>query len=95
MKPQEIAGQWIALMGHVEEICERHGLVPPVEVHVVDADGNQYDFDYSPEDDRVNLPPAPIMPPVVLTLTDAKGVQMKLRLLDFAPSPESTRRFVQ
>ena len=82
-------------MGHVEETCEKHGLVPPVEVNVVQANGNQYDFDYSPQDDGVALPPAPIMPPVVLTLTDAQGVQMKLRVLDFAPSPESTRRFVQ
>jgi hypothetical protein len=95
MKPQEIAGQWIALMGHVEEICEKHGLVPPVEVNVVDADGNQYDFDYSPEDDRVDLPPAPIMPPVVLTFIDTQGFRVERRLLDLAPSPESRKRFVQ
>jgi hypothetical protein len=79
-------------MGHVEEICEK--LFPPVEVNVVDADGNQYDFDYSPEDDRVNLPPAPIMPPVVLTFIDTPGVRVERRLLDLAPSPESRKRFV-
>jgi hypothetical protein len=60
MNAREIAGQWIALMGHVEEICEKHGLASPVEVNIVDADGNQHDFDYSPEDDRVDLPPASI-----------------------------------
>jgi hypothetical protein len=95
MNPQEIAGQWIALMGHVEETSEKHGLVPPVEVNVVDADGNQYDFDYSPEDDRVALPPAPITPPVVLTLIDTQGVRVERRLSDLAPSPESKKRFVQ
>jgi hypothetical protein len=95
MNLQEIAGRWILLMGHVEETCEKHGLVPPVEVNVVQANGNQYNFDYSPEDDGVALQPEPIMPPVVMTMTDALGVRVERRLLDIAPSPEWNKRFVQ
>lgn len=59
------------------------------------ANGNQYDFDYSPDDDRLNLPPVPIMPPVVLNFIDTPGVRVERRLLDLAPSPESRKRFVQ
>jgi hypothetical protein len=95
MNPREIAGQWIALMGHVEETCEKHGLVPPVEVRVTEADGNRCDFDFNPEAELVDLPFAPIAPPVVLTFTDALGVQVEIRLLDFAPSLESKKRFMQ
>jgi hypothetical protein len=66
MNLQETASQQILLMGQVEDICEEQGLVPPVEVDVVDASGNQYNFEYRPENDRVDLPPEPIMPPVLL-----------------------------
>jgi hypothetical protein len=44
MNPKEIATQQILLMSHVENICEKQDLVPPVEVNVVDAGGNQYDL---------------------------------------------------
>ena len=60
-------------MGYVKEICEKQGLVPPAEVNVVDAGGNQYDFDYSPEYDEVDLPSVPIMLPAVLSFTDREG----------------------
>lgn len=73
-------------MAHVEDICEKQGLVPPVEVDVVDASGNQYNFEYGPENDRVDLPPEPMMPPVLLSFTDAKGVRVERRLSDFAPA---------
>ncbi len=95
MNRQEITAQQIALMGHVEEICEQQGLVPPVEVHIVDASGNQYDIEYCPESDWVDLPPVPIMPPVVLDFTDAKGIRLERRLSDFAPSPEWKKPFLQ
>jgi hypothetical protein len=95
MNPQETAAQQIALVGHVEEICEHQGLVPPVEVNIVDASGSQYDIEYCPESDWVDLPPVPIMPPVVLDFTDATGRRMERRLSDFAPSPEWTKRSLQ
>jgi len=56
MNSKEIASQQILFMAQVEDICEKQGLVPPVEVNVVDADGNQYDFEFRPEDDGVDLP---------------------------------------
>ena len=61
MNPKEIAAQQIMLMAHVEDICEKQGLVPPIEVIVVDADGNQYDFEYRPENDGVDLPPVSVI----------------------------------
>ena len=80
MNPKEIASQQILFMGHMEDICEKQGLVPPVEVNVVDADGNQCDFEYRPEDDGGDLPPLPIMLPVVLTFTDAKRTRFECAL---------------
>ena len=95
MNPKEIATQQIKLMAHVEDICEKQGLVPPIEVNVVDADGNQYDFEYRPEDDGVDLPPVPVKLPLALTFTDANSTQLERRLFDVAPSPEWHKRFVQ
>jgi hypothetical protein len=95
MNPKEIAVQQIMFMGHVEDICGKQNLVPPVEVDVVDAGGNQYDFEYRPEDDGVDLPPLPIMLPLMLTFTDVQGTRLERRLLDIAPSPEWHTRFVQ
>jgi len=82
-------------MAQVEDICEKQGLVPPVEVNVVDADGNQYDFEFRPEDDGVDLPPLSIVLPVVLTFTDATDTRMERRLSDIAPSPDWHKLFVQ
>jgi hypothetical protein len=95
MNRKDIARQQIALIGHVEDICEKQGLVPPVEVILVDASGNQYDFEYRPENDGVDSPPVPIISPVVLTFTDANSTRLERRLSDFAPSPEWTRPFLQ
>jgi hypothetical protein len=95
MKLQEIASQQILLMAHVEDICEKQSLVPPVEVDVVDASGNQYNFEYRPENDRVDMPAEPILPPVLLSFTDAEGIRVEQRLSDFAPSPEWTKPFLQ
>jgi hypothetical protein len=95
MNPKEIATQQILFMSHVENICEKQDLVPPVEVNVVDAGGNQYDFEYRPEDDEVDLPPLPIVLPLELTFSDAKGTRLERRLFDVAPSPEWHKRFVQ
>jgi len=68
MNRREGTAQQILLMGHVEEACEKRGLVPPVEVNVSDAGGYQYDFDFSPEYDVIDLPAVLIMPPVVLRM---------------------------
>ncbi|HLN98974.1 MAG TPA: hypothetical protein VK208_10980 [Pyrinomonadaceae bacterium] len=95
MNPKEIATQQIKLMAHVEDISEKQGLVPPIEVNVVDADGNQYDFEYRPADDWVDLPPVPVKLPLALTFTDANSTQLERRLFDVAPSPEWHKRFVQ
>ncbi len=81
LNPEEIASQRIALMGHVEEICEKQGLVPSVEFNVVDV-GNQYDLEYSPEYDEVDLPAVPIILPVVLTFIDSRGVRLERTLHD-------------
>jgi hypothetical protein len=75
MNQREITAQQISLMGYVEEICEQQGLVPPVEVNIMEASGNQYDIEYCPESDWVDLPPVPIMPPVMLDFTDATGIR--------------------
>ena len=77
MNPKEIATQHIFVMSHVENICEKQDLVPPVEVNVVDAGGNQYDFEYRPEDDEVDLPPLPIVLPLEATFSDAKGTRLE------------------
>ena len=95
MNPQEITAEQIAFMGHVEEICERQGLVPPVEVNVMDAGGNQFNFEYGPKYDVVDLPPVSIMLPVVLRFTDAKGIRVEQWLSDFVPSPEWKKLFLQ
>lgn len=76
------------LMGHVEDISTNHGLVSPVEVKVVDADGTAYDFEYSPEYESVNLPPVPGRPPLLLRLTDAKGTHVEQKLADLGMPPE-------
>lgn len=95
MNPKEIAAQQIKLMAHVEVICEKQGLVRPIEVIVVDADGNQYDFEYRPEDDGVDLPPAPVKLPLALSFTDVNSKELEQRLFDIAPSPGWHKRFVQ
>jgi len=87
MKSYEVLLQKMVLMGHVEDISANQGLVPPVEVNVVDADGTDYDFEYSPEYESVNLPPLPGRPPLLLRLTDAKGTQMEQKLADLRLPP--------
>jgi hypothetical protein len=86
LNPEEIASQRIALMGHVEEICEKQGLVPPVEFNVVDV-GNQYDLEYSPEYDEVDLPAVPIILPVALT-EKKRRASLKVPAIKRSPARE-------
>lgn len=88
MKSLEVPLQKFVLMGRVEDISKNQGLVPPVEVNVVDADGTDYDFEYSPEYESVNLPPVTGRSPLFLRLTDVKGTQVEQKLTDLKVPPE-------
>ena len=36
----EIKGQLIAVMAHVETVCEERGLIAPIDVTITNFDGN-------------------------------------------------------
>ena len=92
---KELIVQQISLMGYVEGICEEHDLVPPVEVSVACGRNESFEFDYTPESERVELPLVHLQLPLILRLTDAAGKSHEAVLSDLTPSPEWARRFSQ
>lgn len=92
---KEISVQLIALMAHVEGICEERGLVPPIDVTATDIDGNVWEFDYSPEYDWVDLLQVAPRLPITLRLIGANGDSAELLIADLNPRPEWMRPFLQ
>lgn len=95
MTEKEIAVQLIALMAHVEGISEENLLIPPIEVRATDRDGTQWEFEYSPEWDSVDVLYEVPKLPVLLRLTDAMGKSIETGITDLTLRPEWIARFLQ
>lgn len=95
MTEKEIAIQLITLMAHVEGISEENQLTPPIEVRATDRDGTQWEFEYSPEWDSVDILFEVPKLPVSLRLTDAMGKSVETEITDLTLRPEWIKRFLQ
>jgi hypothetical protein len=95
MNEREIAMQLIALMAHIEGISEEQQFVSPVEVNATDKDGNEWDFEYSPEWDSAGLLQIAPTLPVTLRLKDANGKSAETQITELTLRPEWIKRFLQ
>lgn len=92
---KEIAGRLVVMMAQVERVCEEHKLMPPVEVNATDPHGRVWEFDYSPEDDSVEvLLVAPSLP-LTLRLRDAEGNTVEVRITSLTLPRHCMKRFLQ
>ena len=91
----EIKSQLIAVMAHVETVCEERGLIPPIDVTITNFDGNEWRFDYSPDYEWVDLLPVAPRLPITLSLIDGNGDSAEVRITDLNPRPEWMRPFLQ
>ena len=87
--------QLIALMAHIEGISDEQQFLLPIEVNATDQDGNEWDFEYSPEWDSVDLLQAAPRLPITLRLKDANGNSVETRITDSTLRLEWLKRFLQ
>ena len=91
----EIWNQLVAMMAHIEDICEEQGFIPPVAVRVTDIAGQTWAFDYDPEWDEVDILREAPQLPITVRIQDAKGNCVERRITDLAPRPEWMKPFLQ
>jgi hypothetical protein len=94
-KEKEIAIQLITLMAHIEGMSAEQQFVPPVAVNATDQDGNEWDFEYSPEWDCVDLLQVAPTLPVTLRLKDANGKFVETQITELTLRPDWIKRLLQ
>jgi hypothetical protein len=95
VKEKEIAMQLIALMAHIEGISDEQQFLLPIEVNATDQDGNEWDFEYSPEWDSVDLLQVAPTLPVTLRLKDANGRFVETQITELTLRPDWIKRLLQ
>ena len=87
--------QLIALMAHIEGISDEQQFLLPIEVNATDQDGNEWDFEYSPEWDSVDLLQVAPTLPVALRLKDANGRIVETQITELTLRPDWIKRLLQ
>ena len=95
MKEKEIDMKLIALMAHIEGISDEQQFLLPIEVNATDQDGNEWDFEYSPEWDSVDLLQVAPTLPVTLRLKDANGRFVETQITELTLRPDWIKRLLQ
>ena len=83
-KEKEIQSKLIVTMAYIEEFSDENHLVPPIEVSLTDASGHDWQFDYHPESDWVDMERRAPKLPVAVLLRDSEGTIVEARITTFS-----------
>lgn len=92
---KQTANQLILFMAHVEQICEQHGLQPPVEVDLADAKGLRWRFEYDPEFEEIDIPFVQLQTPITLRIQDQHGLVVEKEFTTLTADRQWLKNFLQ
>lgn len=80
----ETINQLYALLFEVNDICEKHNLISPVNVRVMNADCSFFEFMYDPMSVTIRINVVPLNLPAMVRVTDAGDDFIEKKITELA-----------